>query len=87
MAKEKAVTTTTNAVKKEDVKKLSFFKRIAKWWREMKSELKKVIWPTPKQTLNNTIAALVVMAISAVVIWGFDEIAQMIVRAVISIAG
>ncbi len=87
MAKEKPVTTSTNAVKKEDVKKLSFFKRIAKWWREMKSELKKVIWPTPKQTLNNTIAALVVMAISAIVIWGFDEIAQLIVRAVISIAG
>ena len=87
MAEKKAVTTTTNAVKKEDVKKLSFFKRIAKWWREMKSELKKVIWPTPKQTLNNTIAALVVMAISAVVIWGFDEIAQMIVKAVISLAG
>ena len=87
MAEKKAVTTTTNAVKKEDVKKLSFFKRVAKWWREMKSELKKVIWPTPKQTLNNTIAALVVMAISAVVIWGFDEIAQMIVKAVISVAG
>ena len=86
MAKEKAVATTTNAVKKEDVKKLSVFKRIAKWWREMKSELKKVIWPTPKQTLNNTIAALVVMAISAVVIWGFDEIASMIVKAVISLA-
>ena len=87
MAKEKPVTTSTNAVKKEDVKKLPFFKRIAKWWREMKSELKKVIWPTPKQTLNNTIVALVVMAISAIVIWGFDEIAQMIVKAVISVAG
>ena len=87
MAKEKAVTTTTNAVKKEDVKKLPFFKKVAKWWREMKSELKKVIWPTPKQTLNNTIAALVVMAISAIVIWGFDEIAQTIVKAVISLAG
>ena len=87
MAKEKAVTTTTNAVKKEDVKKLSFFKKVAKWWREMKSELKKVIWPTPKQTLNNTIAALVVMAVSAIVIWGFDEIAQMIVKAVITLAG
>ena len=87
MAKEKAVTTTTNAVKKEDVKKLYFPKQVAKWWREMKSELKKVIWPTPKQTLNNTIVALVVMAISAIVIWGFDEIAQMIVKAVISVAG
>ena len=87
MAKEKAVTTTTNAVKKEDVKKLSFPKKVGKWWREMKSELKKVIWPTPKQTLNNTVVALVVMAVSAIVIWGFDEIAQMIVKAVISIAG
>ena len=87
MAKEKAVAPTTNAVKKEDVKKLSFFKRVQKWFREMRSELKKVIWPTPKQTAKNTGVALVVMAISAVVIWGFDEIAQMIVKAVISIAG
>ena len=87
MANEKAVTVTTNAVKKEDVKKLSFFKKVAKWWREMKSELKKVVWPSPKQIVNNTFAALVVMAISAIVIWGFDEIAQLIVKAVISIAG
>ena len=87
MANEKAVTVTTNAVKKEDVKKLSFGKKVAKWWREMKSELKKVVWPTPKQVLKNTVAALVVMFISAIVIWGFDEIAQLIVRAVISIAG
>lgn len=87
MAKEKAVAPTTNAVKKEDVKKLSFGKKVAKWWREMKSELKKVVWPTPKQTVNNTIVALIVMVVSAIVIWGFDEIAQMIVKAVISIAG
>ena len=87
MANEKAVTVTTNAVKKEDVKKLSFGKKVAKWWREMKSELKKVVWPTPKQVLKNTVAALVVMAISAIVIWGFDEIAQLIVKAVIAIAG
>ncbi len=87
MAKEKAVAPTTNAVKKEDVKKLSFWKKIAKWWREMKSELKKVVWPSSKQTVNNTAVALVVMAVSAIVIWGFDEIAQLIVKTVISIAG
>jgi len=87
MAKEKAVATTTNAVKKEDVKKLGFFKRVQKWFREMRSELKKVIWPTPKQTAKNTGVALVVMAISAVVIWGFDEIAQIIVKAIISLVG
>ena len=80
MAKEKAVTTTTNAVKKEDVKKLSFPKKVAKWWREMKSELKKVIWPTPKALRNNTLVSVGMMICSAIVIWGFDEFAQMVVR-------
>ena len=83
----KPATVTTNAVKKEDVKKLSFGKRIAKWWREMKSELKKVIWPSKSQIVNNTVVALVVMVVSAIVIWGFDEIAQLVVQAVITLAG
>ena len=87
MANEKPLVSTTQAVKKEDVKKLSFPNKVAKWWREMKSELKKVIWPTPKQTVNNTVVALVVMVASAIVIWGFDRIAELIVKAVISIAG
>ena len=83
---EKAVTVTTNAVKKETGKKPGLGKRIAKWWREMKSELKKVVWPTPKQVANNTVVALSVMLASAVVIWAFDEFAQLIVRAIISLA-
>ena len=86
MAKDEKVVASTNAVKKEN-KKLGFGKRVAKWFREMKSELKKVVWPTRKQIVNNTAVALVVMVLSAVVIWGFDELAQMIVKAVISIAG
>ena len=84
---EKAVPTSTNAVKKESGKKLSFGQRVKKWMREMKSELKKVIWPTRKQTTNNTLVALVMMVASAVVIWGFDELAQFVVRALITLAG
>ena len=49
-APAKAVT----AVKKDDTKP-GFFKRVGKWFREMKSELKKVIWPTGKQLTNNTL--------------------------------
>jgi len=86
MAKDEKVVASTNAVKKEN-KKLGFGKRVAKWFRKMKSELKKVVWPTRKHIVNNTAVALVVMILSAVVIWGFDELAQMIVKAVISIAG
>ena len=81
-APAKAVT----AVKKDDAKP-GFFKRVAKWFREMKSELKKVVWPTPKQLLNNTVVSVVVMVASAIVLWGFDMLASGLVHALINIAG
>ena len=81
-APAKAVT----AVKKDDTK-LGFFKRIGKWFREMKSELKKVIWPTGKQLFNNTFVSVVVMVASAIVLWGFDMLASGLVHALIKIAG
>ncbi|MGI5977158.1 MAG: preprotein translocase subunit SecE [Candidatus Limivicinus sp.] len=81
-APAKAVT----AVKKDE-KKPGFFKRIGKWFREMKSELKKVVWPTPKVLAKNSLIALGMMVASAVVIWGFDELAQMLVRALFTLAG
>ena len=74
-APAKAVT----AVKKEDVKP-GFFQRVGKWFREMKSELKKVVWPTGKALRNNTLVSVGMMLVSAVVVWGFDQIAQMVVR-------
>ena len=55
--------------------------RVAKWLREMKSELKKVIWPTPKQMLHNTVVVLAIMVISAVVIWAVDKSGSYIVSA------
>ena len=81
-APAKAVT----AVKKDDSKP-GFFKRIGKWFREMKSELKKVIWPTGPQLVKNTGISLGMMIASAVVIWGFDELAQLLVKALLSLAG
>ena len=90
MAEEKKVNAApakaVTAVKKED-KKPGLFKRIAKWFREMKSELKKVIWPTPKQLMKNTGVSLAVMVSSAVVIWGFDQLAQLLIKALLSFAG
>lgn len=79
----------TEAPAKKSSKKKGFFvrtgERIARWFREMKSELKKVVWPTPKQIVNNTLVALSVMAVAAIFIWGFDEIASMGVHLLISL--
>jgi len=75
-----------NAVKKTN-KKLSFWQRVRKWFRDMKSELKKVVWPTPAQFGKNTMVALVMMAVSAVVLWGFDTLASAAVSALITLVG
>jgi len=68
-------------------KKVKGSNRFAKWFREMRSELKKVVWPTPKQILNNTFVSLSVMAASAVAIWGLDYAAGQIFQAIRTIAG
>ena len=81
-----APTKAVTAVKKDDTKP-GFFKRIGKWFREMKSELKKVIWPSRQQLIKNSLISVGVMVVSAIVIWGFDELAQMLVRALITLAG
>ena len=58
--------------------------RFAKWFREMRSELKKVVWPTPKQIVNNTFVALTVMTCAAILIWALDLVAGEIFVAIIT---
>ena len=72
-----------------EAKKENFFartgKRLSRWFREMKSELKKVVWPTPQQVLKNTaIVACCVVAVG-VFIWLFDFVAQVGIDALIGL--
>ena len=79
---------TTAPVKKADGKtKEKFRTRVAKWFRGMKSELKKVIWPTRKQVIKNTAIALGVMVVSAIAIWGFDSLASAGVNVLLKLVG
>ena len=74
------------AVKKTD-KKLGFFDRMKKWFRDMKSELKKVVWPTKAEAGKNTLVALITMAVFAIVLWGFDTVAGAAVNVLIKLVG
>ena len=60
-----------------EVKKENLFKRLGQWFRGVKSELHKVVWPTRAQVMNNTLVVIVVSAIFAIVIglidWGAYE--------------
>ena len=80
------------ADKKKDAKtekksKPGFFARIGKWFKEMKSELKKVQWPTKKQTINNTVIVIVCCIILGICIWLFDWLAGSVIRALLDLFG
>ena len=54
------------STKKENSKnKKSFFK-------DFKAELKKVIWPTPKQLFNSTVAVISIVLVTAAIVFVLD---------------
>ena len=52
------------------------FSRAAKWLKDMKSELKKVKWPSFKQTMNNTGIVLLCVIVAGIFIWLYDAVAK-----------
>ena len=62
--------------KSEKNAKPSFFERAGKWFRDMKSEPKKVQWPTRKQTINNTLIVIACVIVVGIFIGLFDLVAQ-----------
>ena len=71
----------------QEKKKQNVFVRLANWFRALRSELKKVTWCSRKQLINNTWVVLVVMCVSAIVIWAFDYVASLGIRTLISFMG
>jgi len=56
-----------NDNKNENKVKKHFFK-------DFKAELKKVIWPTPKQLVNNTSAVVVIVLITGIIVFALDAV-------------
>ncbi len=52
--------------------KTGFFAKVKRYFRDMKGELKKVVWPDKKQVVNNTGIVIVTLIIAAAIICGFD---------------
>ena len=44
------------------------------FFKDFKAELKKVIWPTPKQLVNNTVAVVTIVLITAVIVFALDVV-------------
>ena len=71
-----------------EAKKKNWFARtwgaICRYFRELRSELKKVVWPTPAQVLKNTMIVLACVVVVGIFIWVFDLIARIGIDALIN---
>ena len=56
-----------------------------RWFREMKSELKKVVWPSGKETAKNTGTVLLCSLVVGAFIWIFDAVAVLAVNTLIGL--
>ena len=52
----------------------NFGARVSKFFRDTKSELKKVVWPSKEDVKTNTIVVLITVAVAAVVMILLDAI-------------
>lgn len=87
MAEQKNVSAAIKAQKQDKLekkKKPGKIRRFLTFCRELKSELGKVVWPSPKQVVNNTTVVLVVIILSAsfisIVDWLFKLAAGLLTR-------
>ena len=58
---------------------------IARYFRELRSELKKVVWSTPKQVLKNALIVVACVLVVGVFIWLFDYAAQFLINSFIKL--
>ena len=72
MSNEKTPQSKPEKAKSDKAKKPSFFSKVGRYFRDLKSEFKKIVWPSKKQIINNTVVVLICMAITGVAIWILD---------------
>ena len=72
-----------------EIKKENWFKRawgaVCRYFRELKSELKKVVWSTPQQVGKNTLIVIAAVLVVGVFVWLFDFVAQVSINKLIEV--
>ena len=64
--KEKEVKPVNNKKSKKEEKNKRYF------FKDFKAELKRVVWPTPKQLVNSTIAVITIVLVIGVTVFVLD---------------
>lgn len=83
----KAAKPKKDKAKADKDKKPGFGKRLGRFFRELKAELKKVSWPSRADTLKKTGIVIACVIVVGVIVWIFDGIASSVIDALLSIFG
>mgnify|MGYP005787052373 FL=1 len=84
---EKAVKTEKPAKTEKKEKKpfflIRFFRSIKKFFRDTFTEMKKIVWPSKKQVINNTLVVIAVVILAGLVIFGLDNLFGLILKLIL----
>lgn len=61
--------------------KTGFFARVKKFFRDLKAELKRVIWPSKDKMIHSTAVVLSIILASVLVVWAVDTVVNGILTA------
>ena len=61
--------------------------RIARWVKDLRGELKKVTWPSGKDTMKNVGTVILCVILVGIFIWVFDFLARQVVEALLNLFG
>jgi preprotein translocase subunit SecE len=70
---------------KTPAKKTKKPNRVLRWLKDMKGEMKKITWPSGKDTLRNVLVVIVCVIIVGICIWVFDFIAREVISALLKL--
>lgn len=76
-----------NKEKSAKDKKPGFGKRVGRFFRELRAELKKVAWPSRADTIKKTGIVIVCVIVVGIIVWIFDGIASAVIDALLSLFG
>ena len=56
-----------------------------RWFREMRSELKKVVWPSPQKVVKNTGIVVACSLVVGACIWIFDGVSTLLIKTLLTV--
>lgn len=58
--------------KKSEPKKVGFFRRIKNWFKDVKTEMGRVTWPSKYELKNYSVAVIAMLVVFGVAVWLVD---------------